>query len=191
MDTLFVALRVLLSLGAVLALLWFLQRRFARGGLGVQSAKKDRSAHTLSVVQRQGVGGKSSVVVVEYGEKYFLLGVSESNVTLLHSADLVSSAAENDEAREAPVAPVRALTAVNMQESTPASASTSTSASTSDDFAAVMAQAGLENLRTENSEPVYTSRAAAKMAKSQGRLAGSILAPDTWKQAAAFVRNSR
>ena len=83
MDTLIVAVRVALSLGVVLALLWFLQRRLSRGAraLGV--------ANPVTVVGRQSIGQKASVVVVEVDGTRLVLGVTEQAVTVLHERYLV------------------------------------------------------------------------------------------------------
>ena len=83
MDTLIVAVRVALSLGVVLALLWFLQRRLSRGAraLGV--------ANPVIVVGRQPIGQKASVVVVEVDGTRLVLGVTEQAVTVLHERYLV------------------------------------------------------------------------------------------------------
>ncbi|MET0934123.1 MAG: flagellar biosynthetic protein FliO [Mycetocola sp.] len=81
MDTVFVALRVLLSLAAVLALLWYAQRRITRG------TAKGKTAELVTVVGRQGIGLKASVVVVDVDGTRFLLGVTEHAVNVLHSAD--------------------------------------------------------------------------------------------------------
>ena len=81
MDTIFVALRVALSLGAVLALLWYAQRRITRGRKG------GKAADLVTVVGRQGVGLKASVVVVDVDGTRFLLGVTEHAVTVLHSSE--------------------------------------------------------------------------------------------------------
>jgi flagellar protein FliO/FliZ len=90
MDTLFVALRVALSLAAVLGLIWYVQRRISRGG----KARRDKP---IAIVGRQGVGSKASVAVVDVDGKRFLLGVTDHAVTVLHTSD-------------APVAPVPAET---------------------------------------------------------------------------------
>ncbi|TFD68320.1 flagellar biosynthetic protein FliO [Cryobacterium gelidum] len=78
MDTLIVAARVVLSLGVVLALLWYLQRRLSRGAraLGV--------ANPVTVVGRQPIGQKASVVVIEVEGTRLVLGVTEQAVTVLH-----------------------------------------------------------------------------------------------------------
>ena len=83
MDTLIVAVRVALSLGVVLALLWYLQRRLSRGAraLGI--------ANPVTVVGRQPIGQKASVVVVEVDGTRLVLGVTEQAVTVLHEKYVV------------------------------------------------------------------------------------------------------
>ncbi|GAB2458189.1 flagellar protein FliO/FliZ [Conyzicola lurida] len=81
METVVVGLRVALSLGVVLALLWFLHRRITRG------AKQRGPAAAIAVLGKQAVGQKASVVVVDADGMRFVLGVTENNVTVLHSAE--------------------------------------------------------------------------------------------------------
>ena len=82
MDTLFVALRVLLSLAAVVGLLWFLQRRITKG------TQSTRATKLVNVVSRQGLAQKASVVVIDVGGKRFLLGLTEHSVTVLDATEL-------------------------------------------------------------------------------------------------------
>lgn len=86
MDTLLAGVRVALSLGVVLGVLWYAQRRFTRGGSG------KRAAGLVSVVGRQGIGQKASVVVVDVDGSRFVLGVTEQAVTVLHSGAAVPAA---------------------------------------------------------------------------------------------------
>ena len=80
MDTVVVGLRVVLSLGVVLALLWVLQKRLVKGGRA-----GTRATSQVSVVARQGVGAKASVVVVDVEGERLVLGVTESRVSQLRS----------------------------------------------------------------------------------------------------------
>lgn len=168
METLFVALRVALSLGAVLALLWVVQRRFARGGV----AQKARArAANLLVVGRQNVGAKASVVVLEHDGRRFLLGVSEHGVSVLHSAAIPRQPQEPQEPRQ-PRQPQE-------QEDPPAVAQPD------DDFARLLADASTAVGAGDARE------GAPAAGRRGGALAGSIVSPSTWKQAAVFVRNGR
>jgi flagellar protein FliO/FliZ len=80
MDSLILGLRVLVSLGAVLGLMWLLHRRLRRGS-GTPTAK------ALAVVARQSVGPKASVVLVDTDGQRFLLGVTEHGINVLHSSE--------------------------------------------------------------------------------------------------------
>jgi flagellar protein FliO/FliZ len=80
MDSLILGLRVLVSLGAVLGLMWLLHRRLRRGS-GAPKAK------ALAVVARQSVGPKASVLLVDTDGQRFLLGVTEHGINVLHSSE--------------------------------------------------------------------------------------------------------
>ena len=108
MDTLFLALRVLLSLAAVLGIIWYAQRRLSKG-------TRSKANKAITVVGRQGIGAKASVAVIEMDGKRFLLGVTEHQVTILHTAD-------------APVAPAEAFSAALEAETGEAPAPVKTAA---------------------------------------------------------------
>ncbi|NVM96220.1 flagellar biosynthetic protein FliO [Arthrobacter wenxiniae] len=79
MDTLLLVLRVGLSLGVVVVLLWMVQKRWSKGSRA--GAEAD-----LAVVSRRSVGQKASVVVVDADGRRFLLGVTEHSINVLHDA---------------------------------------------------------------------------------------------------------
>jgi flagellar protein FliO/FliZ len=81
-DTVFLALRVVVSLAVVLGAIWFVQKRVGRGSRGKSKSKP------ISVVARQNVGAKASVAVVEFGGKRFLLGVTEHAVSVLDAGEI-------------------------------------------------------------------------------------------------------
>src|SRR6476661_6324921 len=89
MDSLILGLRVAVALGAVLGLIWVLQRRLGKG------PGRRRADATLSVVSRQSVGQRASVVVVDAGGQRFLLGVTDHAVNVLHTGDIPEEAAED------------------------------------------------------------------------------------------------
>lgn len=80
MDIVVVALRVVLSLAVVLGLLWVAQRRLSRG------TRASRGANLVTVIGRQGLGQKTSVVVVDIDGQRLILGVTEQSVTVLHGS---------------------------------------------------------------------------------------------------------
>jgi len=75
-DTLELALRVALSLGVVLALLWFLARRVGAGRGTVRRLP-------ITVLGRQTLGRRSGITVVDVAGRTLVLGVSDTEVRLL------------------------------------------------------------------------------------------------------------
>ncbi|WP_454085670.1 FliO/MopB family protein [Georgenia sp. Marseille-Q6866] len=75
-DTLELALRVTVSLGLVLALLWFLARRLGAGGGAVRRLP-------ITVLGRQNLGRRSGITVVDVAGRTLVLGVSDTEVRLL------------------------------------------------------------------------------------------------------------
>jgi flagellar protein FliO/FliZ len=74
--------RVVASLGAVLALLAFLARGNAKKLLTGR-----RAASPLEVLARQGLARSASVVVVRAADRALVLGVTDASVTLLAEVD--------------------------------------------------------------------------------------------------------
>lgn len=75
-ETLLLALRVALSLAAVLGLLWFLARRLG----GVPGSRRQRP---IAVLARHSLSRRSGLAVVEIEGRRLLLGVSDSGVSLV------------------------------------------------------------------------------------------------------------
>ena len=78
MDTVFLALRVVVALGAVFGALLVAHRWITKGRPGSQPRNKQ-----ISVVARQGLGPKAGIAVVDAGGRRYLLGVTEHAVTVL------------------------------------------------------------------------------------------------------------
>ncbi|TDQ01763.1 flagellar protein FliO/FliZ [Leifsonia sp. 115AMFTsu3.1] len=161
-ETLFVALRVAVVLGVIVALLWFVQRRVTKG----RTSARGRRGNAVTVVGRQGIGQKASVVVVDVDGSRFVLGVTERQVSVLHSGD------RPQDADVTPLKPVREVEARTGTTDAPASTGTTSSTSTT-----------------------TTTRQDADFLTAQGRaslfdeaLKGSILSPATWRQASSAVR---
>ncbi|BBE21627.1 hypothetical protein MN0502_05100 [Arthrobacter sp. MN05-02] len=144
----------------------------------------------MSVVARQGIGAKASLVVVEAEGTRFYLGVTEQSVSVLHSSTApraLQAVPVSDDA----VPTVQAQAAA-------ASAGPGTTAEPADArFAASLRLAATAPGpgSTADAEPVSrrAARAArsAEPAQSAATLQGSILSPATWKQTAAFLRQGR
>ncbi|ANP72485.1 flagellar biosynthetic protein FliO [Cryobacterium arcticum] len=175
MDTVVVALRVVLSLAVVLGLLWVLQRRLSRG-------PGKRTANVVTVVGRQGLGQKASVVVVDVDGRRFVLGVTEQSINVLHGGEAEPEAhlAEQQTSDDRSAAFARSLHAAS--------------------GGPTLVPPVLVPLRTEDTlasdaaglpaDPPLTFR-PRRDRSSTGRLGGSILSPSTWQQTAALLRHGR
>jgi flagellar protein FliO/FliZ len=168
-ETLFIALRVLVVLGVIVALLWFVQRRVTRGRASRRGRRRRGDAVTL--VGRQGVGPKASVVVVDVDGRRFVLGVTEREVSVLHAGD------RPQEAEVAHLVPVR-----------------EPEARTGTDHATGRRRSATSSTSSTNPTP----RQDADFLTAHGRaslfdeaLKGSILSPATWRQASSAVRQKR
>src|SRR5690606_21902572 len=82
MELLALAGRVVLSLAVVLALLWFAAR-----GLRKNQRRSLRGVD-VEVLARQPLAQRSSLAVVQVGERALVLGVTESRVELLYEQPL-------------------------------------------------------------------------------------------------------
>ncbi|HEX9227026.1 MAG TPA: flagellar biosynthetic protein FliO [Arthrobacter sp.] len=78
MDSFLLFVRVVLALAVVLGLIWYTQKRLGRGQAGPEKL--------ITVVTRQGLSQKASVVMVDADGTRFMLGVTEQSVTVLHTA---------------------------------------------------------------------------------------------------------
>ena len=223
MDTLFVGLRVVLSLGVVLALLYVLQKRIVKGG------RAGRQAAQVTVVARQGIGAKASVVVVDVEGERLVLGVTESSVTVLAASEapaapaplalvpgptapaplgaVASAPAVPQEARVTPIAPVAAPAPAVVPAPAPVSFDAVLATQPPVPVAALTAAAVEPAAPADQLRPRGAARRAATASarrpaaprdpreRARGRAAtpleGSILAPATWRQAAAALRAGR
>lgn len=88
MDAVLTMLRVVVSLAAVLGVIWYLHRRVSKRQLGTK-----KKQNPVVVVGKQGIAGKASVVVVDVDGRRLVLGVTEHSVNVLHSAEQVPVAA--------------------------------------------------------------------------------------------------
>ena len=157
MESLVVALRVALSLAVVFGLIWYIHRRLTRGG------KARLAATPITVLGKQAVGQKASVVVVDADGKRFILGVTEHSITVIHGG----------------AAPAAAF-ADALAEATPAETPEST----------VEASRPVAVAARTAAAPVDTGLVAPG-SRLPGALGGSILSPSTWRQAAAALGRNR
>jgi len=126
METVFLVLRVAVSLGVVLAVIWWAQRRVSAG------RARTRKNELVAVVARQAVAPKASVVVVDADGRRLTLGVTEHGVSVLHDREAPAGSAlpvvpqsADDFARvlaaaEPPVAPFPTRSAARAASASPA-----------------------------------------------------------------------
>lgn len=189
MDALILGLRVFVALGAVLGLMWFLQRRLGKG------TGRRRADRALTVVSRQSVGQKASVVVVDAAGQRFLLGVTEHAVNVLHTGDIPAEAVEATvpEARRGAGEFARILSGFGPLTG----GQPSFEELPEDNAGAPGATADKGPLSRRNTlHRDSHARGPALRGSASGKaghppLHGSILAGSTWKQAAAALRSGR
>lgn len=197
-------LRVAVSLGVVLALMWVLHRRATKGGLGAAKARGRRSA-AIEVVGRQGIGGKASVVVVDVEGERLVLGVSEQSVSLLRSAPTpapeLAIVTGPVVLPTEPRTPAPATTAdrfraelerqghatTGLPAGTPTASATGTATDTATGTAATGTTVTPLAMRPRGS----ARRPARTVVPTAQQLQGSVLSADTWRQAAAALRGRR
>jgi flagellar protein FliO/FliZ len=91
--------RLFVSLGFVLALMFGVMAVLKRRGFGGFSPTAGRRAGAganVEVIARKPLGRNASVAVVRAGSRAMVVGVTESNVTLLGDADLDELEAESE-----------------------------------------------------------------------------------------------
>lgn len=82
MDTVLLAGRLLVSLGVVLAVIWLIARRARRSGRG-------QKANLIEVLDRTPLSRSASVAVVRVGDRAIIVGIAESQVSVLGETDSV------------------------------------------------------------------------------------------------------
>ncbi len=173
MDTVFVALRVLVVLGVIVGVLWYVQRRITKGKRG-----RVRRGNAVTVVGRQGVGAKASVVVVDVDGTRFVLGVTERAVNVLHSGDRP----EELDAEVTRLTPVRKTFAKSIGRVEEPAVTESSEAGPA---------AGAVKTGTSDRQDADYLSAHGRASVFDEALKGSILSPSTWRQASSAVRPKR
>jgi len=153
-----------LSLAAVLGLLWFLQRRVAR------TAARRRDSEAITVLGRQGVGPKAQIVVVQTDDARYVLGVTEHGVSVVDRLPIKPG--------DRPDGPARSTW----------SSATSEAASDAEEFDRILAATALtETAGAPTADPMLRRRVRHR----NDPLRGSILSPETWRQTAEAIRRTR
>lgn len=196
-------LRVAFSLAVVLGLLWVSYRVASKTS---RSAPRGRHEQ-LTVVARQGLSQKSAAVLLEAGGRRYLLGVTESSVTVIDGPSPVPSVAPPAPGTTADATPA----VVPTTDATPADAPTS--AEPSFDDAVTAARLWLAQPPANGDAPAWNGEPGSVPALTPatvppdvpGPRAGTattvvvphpaptsalrtFLAPDTWRKAARVVR---
>ncbi len=197
MDALILGLRVVVALGAVLGLMWFLQRRLGQG------AGRRRADRALTIVSRQSLGQKASVVVVDAAGQRFLLGVTEHAVNVLHTGEIPPEPEEvpvpgisrglGDFARILAEASPLAGNHFSSQPAGPAGDGTDGADDAADgpDGVRDLPPSRRSTLHRNSHARGPAGRGSARGAPGHPPIHGSILAGSTWKQAAAALRSGR
>ncbi|MCV9996259.1 flagellar biosynthetic protein FliO [Paeniglutamicibacter sp. ZC-3] len=159
---------MIVSLAAVFGLLFYLRKR-------VLTRFGSPRASQLSVVERQGLGPKSSVVLLDVQGRRYLLGVAESSISVLDSFE-APEAVETDALEQVGAQPT-------MAERSRAFAASLNS----------MRQGSMPANDSGTNGPAVNDQGTPAVLSStpSGALAGSILSPDTWRRAVAAVRSGR
>ena len=157
----------------MLGLLWFLQRRLGR------RAAQRRDAEAITVVGRQGLGGKAQMVVVQTDDARYVLGVTEHGVNLLDRID-----SDRRTARAESV-----FRAEDRRDDR--------GAGSFDEIIARASQTGETSATSETTDAHADAVAASApqlrrhLHRRPDPLRGSILSPVTWRQTAEFIRRAR
>ncbi|MHA6669638.1 FliO/MopB family protein [Homoserinimonas sp. A447] len=167
METIYLALRVLLSLAVVLAAIWYAHRRLTRSG------RLPRATKAVNVVTKQSIGAKASVVVMDVDGQRFLLGVTEQSVTVLNTSETPTA----EPVRELAPAPSIPVTIPGVSTTRPSGGAA---------FARVLSELQAEPTEQANPAPVVYLPEQRTTA-----LDGSILSAATWKRTAAALRRAR
>lgn len=154
----------MLSLAAVLGVLWFLQRRVAR----TQARRRDSEA--ITVLGRQGVGPKAQIVVIQTADARYVLGVTEHGVNVVDRLPIVPTQEQDD-----PAHPTW-------------SAASAEAASDAEEFDRILAATALTASTTLSPASPTPQR---RVRHRNDPLRGSILSPETWRQTAEAIRRTR
>lgn len=187
MDALILGLRVFVALGAVLGLMWYLQRRLGKG------TGRRRADRALTVVSRQSVGQKASVVVVDAAGRRFLLGVTEHAVNVLHTGDIPADAEEAavPEPHRGGGDFARVLSGFAPLHSGRSAFEELPVEGRAEPIGSDGGDAPLSRRSTLHRDSHARGPALRGNAAGHAPLHGSILAGSTWKQAAAALRGGR
>ncbi|MCT1606270.1 flagellar biosynthetic protein FliO [Nesterenkonia massiliensis] len=203
-EPIFVFLRVVVALAAVLGLIWFLGRRVAARGISSKEQK-------IEVIARQGLSAKASVVVVEFDERRYVLGVTDHSVTTLDRHKLRDAGQDPTQFRAFPAPPGQLAHSAPLENPAQAYSPTQqyspaqraqpeaahTNAAHSDPVRTGEEHSGREQPGHEHSgldQPNGSFLSYLSAARQQQKTAPSpaaVFSRDTWRQAAQALKNRR
>lgn len=166
----------------MLGALWYVQRRLTRGG----TARRRRD-DGITVVSRQGLGGKAQLVVVEVEGTRYVLGVTEQGVSVVDRTRAPQRIETASPRRE----PSDVVSEFERLLATTAAAETAPAAGTAREASGEQGTAPLRRDRRTRRADVADGAAPADLARRADPLAGSILSPGTWRQTAQALRRLR
>jgi flagellar biogenesis protein FliO len=86
--------RLFISMAVVIGVMWLLARvmksRQITGGGIVRKSANQKAAPVVEIVARQGVSKTGSITVVRVGGKELVLGVTDSNISVLAELDAIA-----------------------------------------------------------------------------------------------------
>lgn len=199
-DTVFLALRVVVALGAVFGALYFTHRWITKGRPGATARNKQ-----IAIVARQGLGAKAGIAIVDAAGRRYLLGVTEHAVTVLDTLGPVAGAGD------APVLVGTEPVAVARFEQELRTVTLTTGMmpvlvhgrpDPHDPTGPITQTVAITRSRSPIPTPIATTdgyatrrelRAAEqrRVTDESGPLAGSVLSPATWKQTAEALKRLR
>ena len=94
--------RVIVSLGVVLGVMAAAAAMLRRSGVAGVGPRRGAPARRIEVLARHGLGRNAAVTVIRLGSRGLILGVTESQVTLLAETDPAGFEAPTPENPEAP-----------------------------------------------------------------------------------------
>jgi flagellar protein FliO/FliZ len=171
--------RLLVSLAAVLGVMWLLARRMKKGGRG-------RDAGLIDVLGRQQLSRNSAVTVVRIGEQALVLGVTDAQVSVLGQTDLPTALAARDALKPAVKAAARQRRPAGEVRPARTRPARPAPAAATAPIAPAPAQRPVDHPAARPAARP-TNRTAEPPAP-RSPLAGSALSPQTWKQTIESLR---
>jgi flagellar protein FliO/FliZ len=166
-DTVTMVGRLLVSLAAVLGVMWLLARRLRKGG-------RMKDTRLIDVLGRQQLSRNASVAVVRVGEQALVIGVTDAAVSVLGETDLGTAQAMVAAASSTPLPAKTARTAQRVIQRA------DNPRGEQPDEQPLAVRPRRSGGRHAGGDPDAPKRAA---------LAGSALSPQTWRQTVESLRD--